>query len=43
MNVKSNCNFYTELCLKHIFENRTRSRKVLRRSVVNSAHGNARG
>ena len=43
MNLKSKSNFYTELCLKHVFKNRTLSRKVPRRSVVNSAHGNARG
>jgi len=42
MNLKSKSNFYTELCLKHIFENRTLSRKVIRHSVVNSAHGSAR-
>jgi len=41
MNLKSKSNFYTELCLKHVFENRTLSRKVPRRSVVNNARGSA--
>jgi len=43
MNLKSKPNFHTELCLKHVFENRTLSLTVPRRSVVNSAHGSSRG
>jgi hypothetical protein len=42
MNLKSKSNFYTELCLKHVFENLTLSRKAPRRSVVNSARGSSR-
>jgi hypothetical protein len=43
MNLKSISNFYTELYLKHIFENLTLNRKAPRRSVVNSARGSSRG
>jgi len=43
MNLKSKSNFYTDLCLKHVFENLTLSPKALRRSIVNSARGSPRG
>jgi len=43
MNLKSKSNFYTELCLKHVFENLTLSRKAPRRSIVNSARVSSRG